>query len=178
MSYESILPAISEVKLGAGSIGVTYLMAGVGTGALISSVFLAGVRGASARGKLFLAFGVLSAAAPILLAVSTMREVSIIATVLIGATQAGFMTISHTVIQMLTDDSVRGRVAGVYSVHVGGSMAITNMIGAVLSDVFTAPSVMLVGGLLFLGAVVVSFGSGTLRRVYFPAAAVPAAASA
>jgi len=88
------------------------------------------------------------------------------------------MTISHTVIQMLTDDSVRGRVAGVYSVHVGGSMAITNMIGAVLSDVFTAPSVMLVGGLLFLGAVVVSFGSGTLRRVYFPAAAVPAAASA
>ncbi len=178
MSYESILPAISEVKLGAGSVGVTYLMGGVGAGALISSIFLAGVRGASARGKMFLLFGVLSAAAPILLAVSTIREVSIFATVLIGATQAGFMTISHTVIQMLTDDSVRGRVAGVYSVHVGGSMAITNMIGAVLSDVFTAPSVMLVGGLLFLGAMVVSFGSGTLRRVYFPAPAVPAAASA
>ena len=153
-------------------------MGGVGAGALISSIFLAGVRGASARGKIFLLFGVLSAAAPILLAVSTIREVSIFATVLIGATQAGFMTISHTVIQMLTDDSVRGRVAGVYSVHVGGSMAITNMIGAVLSDVFTAPSVMLVGGLLFLGAMVVSFGSGTLRRVYFPAPAVPAAASA
>ena len=62
------------------------------------------------------------------------------------------MTISHTVIQMLTDDSVRGRVAGVYSVHVGGSMAITNMIGAALSDVFTAPAVMFIGGVLFLGA--------------------------
>ena len=126
--------------------------------------------------QIFLLFGVLSAAAPILLAVSSIREVSVLATVLIGATQAGFMTISHTIIQMLTDDSVRGRVAGVYSVHVGGSMAITNMIGAALSDVFTAPAVMLVGGLLFFGAMAVSFGSGTLRRVYFPAPAVPAAA--
>ena len=176
MSYESILPAISETKLGAGGVGVTYLMGGVGAGALFSSIFLAGVRGAQARGKIFLVLGVLSAAAPILLGISTIREVSIVATVLIGATQAGFMTISHTIIQSLTDDSVRGRVAGVYSVHVGGSMAITNMIGAAISDVFSASAVLVVGGLLFLVAMVISFGSGTLRRVYFPATAVPAAA--
>ena len=94
-----------------------------------------------------------------MLAVSTFREVSIVATVLIGATQAGFMTISHTIIQMLTDDSVRGRVAGVYSVHVGGSMAITNMVGAAISDIYSAPAVMLVGGVLFLGAMVLSFGA-------------------
>ena len=147
-----------------------------GQGALISSVFLAGIRGPSVRGKIFLVFALLSAAAPILLALSTMREISILATVLIGATQAGFMTISHTVIQSLTDDSVRGRVAGVYSVHVGGSMAITNMLGAVVADLFTAQAVMAVGGLLFLAVVVLSLGSGTVRRVYFPAPAVPAAA--
>ena len=176
MSYESILPAISEDKLGAGSVGVTYLMGGVGAGALISSVFLAGVRSVSARGKIFLVLGFLSAAAPIMLAMSSIREVSIFATVLIGGTQAGFMTISHTIIQSLTDDAMRGRVSGVYSVHVGGSMAITNMIGAAIADVFTASSVMFVGALLFLGAIVLSFGSGTLRRVYFPAPAVPAAA--
>ena len=176
MSYESILPAISVDKLGAGSVGVSYLMGGVGTGALISSVFLAGVRGPSVRGKIFLVFSLLSAVAPVLLAVSSMREVSILATVMIGATQAGFMTISHTVIQSLTDDSVRGRVAGVYSVHVGGSMAVTNMIGAAIADVFTAPAVMVVGGLLFLAVVVLSLGSGTIRRIYFPAPAVAAAA--
>ena len=176
MSYEAILPAISVEKLGAGSVGVSFLMGGVGTGALISSVFLAGVRGPAARGKIFLVFALLSAVAPILLAISTMREVSILATVLIGATQAGFMTISHTVIQTLTDDEVRGRVAGVYSVHVGGSMAVTNMLGAIAADFFTAPAVMVAGGLMFLGAVVVSLGSGPMRRIYFPAPAVPAAA--
>ena len=176
MSYEAILPAISDAKLGAGSVGVSYLMSGVGAGALVSSIFLAGVRGPSVRGKIFLLFSLLSAAAPVLLALSTMREISILATVLIGATQAGFMTISHTVIQSLTDDTVRGRVAGVYSVHVGGSMAITNMIGAAVADVFTAQAVMLVGGLIFLAAVILSFGSGTMRRVYFPTPAVPATA--
>ncbi len=176
MSYESILPAISETKLGEGDVGVTYLMGGVGAGALISSLFLAGITGTSSRGKIFLVFGVLSAAAPILLGFSTMKEFSIIATVLIGSTQAGFMTISHTIIQSLTEDSVRGRVAGVYSVHVGGSMAVTNMIGAALSDVFTASSVIVVGGLLFLAVMVISFGSGTLRRVYFPAPSVPSPA--
>jgi len=176
MSYEAILPAISEDKLGAGSVGVSYLMAGVGTGALISSIFLAGVRGPAARGRIFLLFSVLSAAAPILLALSSVREVSIAATVLIGATQAGFMTISHTVIQSLTDDSVRGRVAGVYSVHVGGSMAITNAIFAAVADVYTASTVMIAGGALFLAAVVLSLGSSSLRRIYFPRPTLPAAA--
>jgi hypothetical protein len=157
-------------------VGVSYLLGGVGGGALISSVFLAGVRSVSVRGKMFLVFGLLSGLAPILLALSTMRELSILATVFIGATQAGFMTISHTIIQTLVDDEVRGRVAGVYSVHIGGSMAVTNMINAAISDVFTAPIVMVAGGLLFLAAVILSFGSGALRRIYFPAPAVPAAA--
>ena len=31
MSYESILPAISEDKLGAGAVGISYLLAGVGS---------------------------------------------------------------------------------------------------------------------------------------------------
>ena len=176
MSYEAILPAISEDKLGAGSVGVSYLLGGVGGGALISSIFLAGVRNAALRGRIFLIFALLSGMAPILLALSTVREFSILATVFIGATQAGFMTISHTIIQTLVDDEVRGRVAGVYSVHIGASMAVTNMINAAIADVFTAPLVMIAGGVLFLGVVILSFGSGALRRIYFPGAPVPAAA--
>ena len=176
MSYESILPAISEEKLGAGSVGVSYLLGGVGGGALLSSIFLAGVRSDFIRGKMFLVFALLSGIAPILLAWSSVRELSILATVFIGATQAGFMTISHTVIQTLVDDEVRGRVAGVYSVHIGGSMAVTNMINAAIADIFTAPIVMVAGGLLFLAAVILSLGSGSLRRIYFPPTVSPVAA--
>jgi len=168
MSYESMLPAISEDKMGAGRVGVSYLIAGVGAGALFASVFLAGVRDESARGKLFLFFAFSSALGPVLLAWSDNTGLSVAATVIMGANQAGFMTISHTIIQSLTEDHVRGRVTGVYSVHVGGSMAVTNMANAAFADLFSASAVLVVGGLIFVAAVFVSLGINPLRRLYFP----------
>ena len=172
MSYESILPAISVDKLGAGSVGVSYLIAGVGAGALAASIFMAGVQSTASRGKLFLFFGVSSGLAPIGMAWSSDASLSIVAAVVMGITQAGFMTISHTIIQSLTDDNVRGRVSGVYSVHVGGSMAVTNLINAVFADMYNASAVMAVGGVLFIGVIFLSVGSGALRRIYFPRVAL------
>jgi hypothetical protein len=178
MSYESILPAISKDKLGAGSVGVSYLIAGVGGGALFTSIFLAGVRSESVRGKLFLFFAFTSGLGPMLLAWSDSSTVSIAATVIMGANQAGFMTISHTIIQSLTEDHVRGRVAGVYSVHVGGSMAVTNMANAAFADIFSASSVLVFGGLIFVAVVFVSLGNGSLRKLYFPGEAKTAVGAA
>ena len=171
MSYESMLPAISEQKLSAGSVGVSYLIAGVGLGAVFSSIFLAGIRSESTRGKLFLLFGFASGIGPILLALSNSRELSIAATVSMGINQAGFMTITHTIIQTIIPDWVRGRVAGVYSMHVGGSMALANLTNGVFVDVFDASKVMAVGGVLFLAAITLSLSSGSLRSLYFPRSA-------
>ena len=95
MSYESLLPAISEDKLDAGSVGASFLIAGIGGGALLSSVFLAGVRSISIRGKLFVLFAFSSGVGPVLLALSDNATLSIGATVFMGISQAGFMTISH-----------------------------------------------------------------------------------
>ena len=168
MSYESLLPAISEDKLRAGSVGASYLMAGVGGGALLSSLFMAGIRNNSIRGKLYLLFALTSGLGPILLAWSGYWGVSVAATVYMGINQAGFMTISHTLIQSLTEDHVRGRVAGVYSVHIGGSMAVTNWINGAIADVFSASAVLVVGGILFFGIVVISSGNTSIRGLYFP----------
>jgi MFS family permease len=84
-----------------------------------------------------------------------------------GMNQAGFMTITHTIIQSMVDDSVRGRVAGVYSVHVGGSMAVTNMINAVFADIFGASPVLIVGGLAFTFAMFLGLSSPPLRQLFF-----------
>jgi len=179
MSYESMLPGIAVEKLATGSVGVSYLIGAVGAGALVTSVFLAGVRSPKTRGIFFLVFGVTSGFGPILMALSSSRELSILAAAAMGANQAGFMTISHAIIQSLVDDKVRGRVSGVYSVHVGGSMAVTNFINAAIADVFSASAVMAVGGALFVIVITLSVGSGALRRIYFPklaGAPVPTAA--
>ena len=167
MSYEALLPAISEDKLNAGSVGTSYLMAGVGAGALLSSLFIAGVRSNSTRGKLYLLFALTSGLGPSLLAWSGYWGLSVVATIYMGINQAGFMTISHTIIQSITEDRVRGRVAGVYSVHIGGSMAVTNWINGAIADVFSASAVMVVGGLIFFVVVLISLGSTSIRGLYF-----------
>ncbi|MBC8282094.1 MAG: MFS transporter, partial [Chloroflexi bacterium] len=77
MSYESLLPAISEDKLGAGSVGASFLIAGVGGGALLASIFMAGVRSNSTRGKLFIIFAFSSGLGPLLLAFSGSATLSI-----------------------------------------------------------------------------------------------------
>ena len=180
MSYEALLPAISEDKLNAGSVGTSYLMAGVGAGALLSSLFIAGVRSNSTRGKLYLLFALTSGLGPILLAWSGYWGLSVVATIYMGINQAGFMTISHTIIQSITEDRVRGRVAGVYSVHIGGSMAVTNWINGAIADVFSASAVMVVGGFIFFVVVVISLGSTSLRELYFSgneSSAVPTASN-
>lgn len=177
MSYESMLPAISQEKLGAGNAGFSYLLAGVGAGALISSVFLAGIQNERTRGRVFLFFALTSGLGPIALALSTNRELSIAATVFMGVNQAGFMTITHAIIQSIVPDDIRGRISGVYSVHVGGSMALANLTNGGLSDLLNAPLVLAVGGIIFVVLITSSVGLAPLRRIYFPqAAATPSLA--
>ncbi|MSQ06468.1 MAG: MFS transporter [Dehalococcoidia bacterium] len=173
MSYESMLPEISQEKLQAGSVGVSYLMAGVGFGALVTSVFLAGVSNQVVRGRLFLIFALISGLSPGALALSSTKELSVLAAVAMGVTQAGFMTIAHTIIQTIVPDGIRGRVSGVYSFHVGGSMALANLFNGALSDVLGGSMVMAYSGLILVVAAGLSLASASLRSIYFPGAAKP-----
>ena len=171
MSYESILPAISQEKLEAGSAGFSYLIGGVGAGALISSIFLAGIRDEGTRGLVFLFFGFTSGLGPIALAYSTNPYLSIAATVFMGVNQAGFMTVTHAIIQSIAPDEMRGRISGVYSVHVGGSMALANLTNGGFADLLNAPLALTTGGVIFIGLIIASIGLSPFRRIYFPRAA-------
>lgn len=178
MSYESLLPVLSQDKLAAGSGGVSILMSAVGAGALTSSVLLAGVRSEVVRGRLFLVFGVASGLTYVLLGISSVTTVSMASAVLVGASTAGFMTVTHTIIQTIVPDGVRGRVSGIYSMHVGGSMALANLMNGALSDWFNAPIIMAITGCAFTIAIILSVGHVPLRRIYFAQRTAPRAAPA
>ena len=49
------------------------------------------------------------------------------------------------------------------------------LINASLADVFNAPVVLIVGGVLFMIAISFSVGNFSLRRIYFPRAVAVAA---
>jgi hypothetical protein len=166
MSFESLLPVLSRQQLNAEGAGFSYLMMAIGAGALVAAIFLAGVRSSETRGRLFLILGVLSGVSPALLALSTNMPLALLATAAMGASQAGFMTLTHTMIQSVTPDAIRGRVAGVYSVHIGSMMASANLVNGAVADWIDAPLVLMVAGLAFVVVMVGSWQGVTLRQIY------------
>jgi MFS family permease len=166
MSFESLLPVLSREELGAEGAGFSYLMMAVGGGALVSVLAVAGVDSEITRGRLFLYLGLLSGLTPAVLAMSSNMPMALTGAAGMGASQAGFMTLTHTMIQSITPDGIRGRVGGVYSVHIGGMMASANLINGGLADVVSVPLLLLVAGAAFIAIMVLSWQRVTLRQIY------------
>ena len=168
MSFESILPIFSKDSLGAddGSI-LGYLVMGFGTGALVATFLMAGVRDERRKGQLLLWTGVISGVTPIVLALSGNLPLAIVATVGMGASQAMFMALTNTYVQILAPDHLRGRISSLYVLHAGGIMAFSNLGYGFIADVFSAPPILFATGIIFI-VMVVSLGAGQpiLRRVY------------
>ena len=183
MSFESMLPPLALEKLSAD--GVTFdqndvyaLMSALGIGALLSSIFVGGIVSHLTRGRVFLLLGFTSSLTPIGLGLSSQTGISVIAAVLMGLGTSGFMTITHTVIHSVVPDEIRGRVASVYSMHVGGSMAFANLLYGALADHWRAGLIMAVAGAAFTLVVVGTLvGSGFWRGIFFRGEARPVAAA-
>ena len=179
MSFESMLPPLALEKLSPDKItfnanDVYALMAALGIGSLVSSIFVGGIVNDMTRGKVFLLLGFTSSLTPIGLGLSSQTGISVIAAVLMGLGTSGFMTVTHTVIQTVVPDEIRGRVSSAYSMHIGGSMAFANLLYGRLADFWSAGTVMSVAGAAFtlvvLGTVI---GSGFWRDIYFRGTARP-----
>ena len=168
MSYESLLPVLSRESLSGGSGGANMLMMSIGAGALVSSIALAGVLNSAIRGRLFLILGIASGISYVAMGASSLAGLSMATAVILGVSTAGFMTVTHTIIQTIVPDGIRGRVSGVYNMHVGGSMAAANFLNGALSDWLNAPVVMAVTGIGFTLAIGLSVVHLPIRRIYFP----------
>ena len=183
MSFESMLPPLALEKLSPD--GVTFngndvyaLMAALGIGSLFSSVFVGGIINHMTRGRVFLLLGFTSSLTPIGMGLSSQTGISMIAAVMMGLGTSGFMTITHTIIQSVVPDEIRGRVASAYSMHIGGSMAFANLLYGRLADFWSAGNVMAVAGAAFTLVVVGTVvASGFWRDIYFRGTARPIAAA-
>ena len=181
MSFESVLPVLSVSQLGANQgCDFSLLMMAIGAGALISVMTLSGIEAESTKGRLFLNLGLISGLAPVILAFSVNMPMAIIGAIIMGASQAGYMTLTHTMIQSITEDSIRGRVGAIYSVHIGGIMASINLVNGALSDqsflninlfegiitLSPASTMLTSGGIMFIGIVFMSWSLKNLRNIY------------
>ena len=177
MSFESMLPALANDVWGDANSSV-YLMMGIGAGALVGVIGIAGLRSAEGRGRLLLVTGVLSGVSMLVLATSTSTTVALLGTAAMGGSQAAFMALGGAMVQSLAPDGMRGRITGLNQINIGGTMAVMNLANGFAADRFGAPNVLLVLGLAFTAVVVASLALGTLRGIYRGSIAVPTRAAA
>jgi len=166
MSFESVLPYFSVNKLGEEGLAVSFMMMCVGVGSLFASLFLAGTSDEKLKGKIFYLFAIISGIAPVLLGLSTNIFLSLFATILMGIGQAGFMIISHTIIQLISPDYARGRIAGVYAMYIGGSMALFNFLNGFSADYIDPGYSIAAQGIFFTMLIIFTRNQKVLGSIY------------
>jgi hypothetical protein len=167
MSFDSILPLFAKDNLNGSGAIYSSLVAAVGLGAISGTLYLAGLRLQGRRGSLLLAGGVASGLSTAFMAVSSVWVVAMLAMLLVGASQALFMTLSTTMVQEVTPDGLRGRVNGIFLMSAGGIMSFANLANGYLSDHHGASRVLGFPGFAFVALLLaISFAQPMLRRVY------------
>jgi MFS family permease len=173
MAYEAAFPFVARTQLGLTAdkelfAGPTYLMIGLGAGAVLGNLALARVHSAQLRGRLFLWAGLGSGLAPIVFSLMTTLPRAILAVAAVGASTAAFMTLSQGAVQALAPDGMRGRIVSAQTWHTQGTMAGFNAVNGMLMDVpwMTAPLLLGGTGLLFVLCVLGSLLTVHLWSVY------------
>ncbi len=168
MSFESILPILTKETLHAkdGSY-LGYMVMGFGAGALISTFLMSGVKDEKVKGRLLLWSGLFSGITPITLAFSGNISLAILASTAMGASQAMFMALTNTYVQMLAPDQLRGRISSLYILHAGGIMAFANLGYGFMADQISAPPILFGTGLIFIVFLAsISANQQQLRKIY------------
>ncbi|MFN0002873.1 MAG: MFS transporter [Pseudohongiellaceae bacterium] len=149
----ALMPVYARDILQLGPLGLGFLRAAPGIGAVLTAAFLATSPIRDHAGRILLMFVALFGVFTIMFGVSTWAWLSIIALALIGAADMVSVVIRETLLQLWTPDPVRGRVNAVNMVFLGASNELGEFrAGFMAAWIGVVPAVVFGG----VGAVVVA----------------------
>lgn len=162
-SYLTLMPVFAKEVLGLGAAGLGYLAAAPGVGTIIGSLTLAAVGRVEAKGGRIFAILVSFSVALFGFAASRHGQLAFALLVIVGALSTTFETLLQTSIQLMVEESFRGRVLGFYGLTGGGLRELGGMQGGFLAEWVGAPAAIEMGTIVmvFLGAM---FLAMTARR--------------
>jgi len=119
MSFRSLMPAQVEIIFGGGPRQLGILMSMIGVGALLGSLFIAGLTENMRRGVVLLAATGLSAAAILVSTFVSIFFIAMIAMMVLGLGDAGRRSLNAAMLMEQADEEHRGRVMGIYMLNFG-----------------------------------------------------------
>lgn len=165
MPFASLMPIFASDILAVGPGGFGLLMAAPGVGALIGTLIIASLGNTKHKGQM-LFFGIMGMGLSLVFfSQSRHFTLSLILLILTGAFQIAYMTTNNTVLQMSTSDEFRGRVMGIYMLN-QGLMPLGSLIAGIMASAWGAPlTVALMGGVVFLLAILAYFRLPAMRDI-------------
>jgi len=142
----ALMPIFARDILDVGPWGLGLLRAAPAVGALTVAAWLAFHPIRNHAGLLLFAFVTIFGLTTIVFGLSTLVWVSVIALILMGASDMVSVYIRETLIQLWTPDAVRGRVNAVNMVFVGASNELGEFRAGMSAAVFGAVSAVVIGG--------------------------------
>lgn len=119
MSFRSLMPAQVDLIFDGGPTQLGILMSMIGVGALLGSLFIAGLTENVRRGVILLAATGLSAMAILVSTFVSIFLVAMAAMAFLGLGDAGRRSLNASLLMEQSDEEHRGRVMGIYMLNFG-----------------------------------------------------------
>jgi MFS family permease len=146
----ALLPVYAKDILGVGATGFGWMRAMQPLGAIFMSLLLATRPPIAQGGKTLLRAVSVFGVATIVFGLSTSYPLSLVALFVLGAADNISVVIRSTVVQLLTPDSMRGRVAAVNTIFIGTSNEIGEFESGMAADWFGTVRAVAGGGIMTL----------------------------
>lgn len=151
MQYMMLLPAIADKSLGVGKLGVSYLMATNGLGAVVGALVVAGLPKTADRARLIpiglIGMGVMLVA----FGLSRSYTLSLVISALAGAMVLTVNSLVNTSIQAAVPNHLRGRVMALFVMAFMGLMPISSIVFGAVGEVIGPSNAVLIGSVVVLG---------------------------
>jgi MFS family permease len=146
----TFLPAFADDILRIGAKGYFWLVATSGVGAVTGALITAGLGDVVNRGRKALLMQICFGAAIIAFSLTRSAPIATAIIFLAGVFMMILFAMIMSLVQLIVDDDMRGRVMSIYMVAFRGGMPLGGLITGLLSKWFPLPRIILIEGVLLI----------------------------
>ena len=165
MPFRTLLPVQIDEIFKAGPEALGLLMSMIGLGALLGSLFIAGMKQTQSRGLTLLITSFISGIAILVNSMVTQYWMALLLMIVLGIGDSGRRTLNSSLLMEHTDDNYRGRVMGIYMMNFGLIPVGVIPLGFVAEFAGVQMAFACAGGLLILSSLAVTLSTDKIRRL-------------
>jgi MFS family permease len=146
MPYSILMPVFARDILHGGAHTFGFLMAAAGSGALVSTVYLATRKNVLGLGRVIVMATLFFGSGIIAFAFSNVLFISLLCLCLTGFGAMALIASSNTILQTVVEDDKRGRVMSLFTMAFIGMAPFGSLIAGALANTIGARNTLLIGG--------------------------------